>query len=108
MQNWVKVNFDASISSGSRLIRIGAVIRNDEGNFLAAMSKSLNIHTNPSSAEAIAALYATKFARDHHLPHVAFEGDAMVVVNQVSSNTSNAGPFGHIIDDIIRSLLPCF
>ena len=58
------------------LIGIGAVIKNDEGKFLAAMSKRLNIHTDPSSAEAIAALYATKFARDHHFPLVAFEGDA--------------------------------
>ena len=51
-----KVNFDATTFNDLNASEIGVVIRNDEGEFIAALSKHIDTRMIPTVAESIATL----------------------------------------------------
>ena len=63
LENWIKVSFDTSPSSGSQAVGVGVVARNAEGFFLDVKCKNFFIYVDSSSAKAIAVLLAVNFAR---------------------------------------------
>ena len=49
---------------------------------------------------ASAAFYVAEFALSNGCFEVCFEGDALLVVNLINSNSSSLVSFGHVMDDI--------
>nr|XP_027060953.1 uncharacterized protein LOC113687569 [Coffea arabica] len=100
-----KVNFDASVSTIHRLVGIGVVIRDCEGQFIAGLSRRIPIQTSADLAEALAAREAVSLARTLMIPSFILEGDASSVVKQICSSDEILSDLGTVIEDIRLSLL---
>lgn len=79
---------------------VGVVIKNDKGEFIAALSKHIPFRMKATFVESVAALNAVIFSHDCGFPNVVFELDVLTAIKIILSNDSFAGPYGHIIDDI--------
>ena len=101
---WYKVNWDVAIDKSQGRVGIGAIIRDEKGQTLAALSKTRLENLEPITGEAFAAFSAVCLCRDLELQHIMMEGDAKQIVDAVNSNTSSWSRFGHIIDDTRRIL----
>ena len=105
LQNWkpptgqlYKLNFDAAIFANSS--GIGAVIQNDAGEVMAALSaKGVAVNDN-EEAEAMAYRKAMEFAIDAGFSELVVEGDNSVVMSSVSSIYQDWSHLGVIYDDI--------
>jgi ribonuclease HI len=101
---WYKVNWDVAIDKLQQRVGVGVVIREENGQVVAAMSKTRQGTLEPTSGEAFAAYQATCLCKDLGLQHINLEGDAKQVVEAVNSLTSSWSKYGHLIDDIRRML----
>ncbi|GMN68764.1 hypothetical protein TIFTF001_037815 [Ficus carica] len=84
---YLKLNIDASVSSGSDHIGIGAVIRDEKGRILGAMAKSVEGTFSPFLAECIALREGLMMAKELESFTLVVETDAINVVSAVSDNT---------------------
>ncbi|XP_062155330.1 uncharacterized protein LOC133863403 [Alnus glutinosa] len=55
---WLKLNWDAALNMQSKKMGIGIVVRNEKGEFVAAMARVLPSINDPTVAEALAAWHA--------------------------------------------------
>ena len=99
-QGRCKVNWDIAVDNQNCCMGVGAILRDDEGRVLAAVSKTLRFCYEPVAGEAVAALYAAEFTRDLGFYDVDFEGDSLQIVNAIRNNDENCSRYGHVIDDI--------
>ncbi|XP_020417817.1 uncharacterized protein LOC18779081 [Prunus persica] len=84
---------------------IGAVVRNDKGEVMAAMALPLASATSSKHAEIMAFLFGMKFARDAGCSSILIESDSQGVVNDVKKDEEESwASDGHLIGDIKRSL----
>jgi hypothetical protein len=60
----IKLNWDARLNMKERRVGIGLIARDSRGVCLAARSMSLNIHTDATTAEALAAVHAVMFCKE--------------------------------------------
>ncbi|KAK3204777.1 hypothetical protein Dsin_018823 [Dipteronia sinensis] len=81
----LKLNSDASVRQGSHRCRVGAVIRDDKGWVVAAVSKSLDGNFSPEIGELVALREGLLLARGLKLKISCVELDACNVVAMVSS-----------------------
>ena len=105
LQNWkpptgqlYKLNFDAAIFANSS--GIGAVIRNDAGEVMAALSAKGAAVNDSEEAEAMACRKAMEFAIDAGFSELVVKGDNSVVLSSVSSMHQDLSRLGVIYDDI--------
>lgn len=77
---YYKLNFDGAIETASKNGGIGTVIRNENGDFMAAMSDCLGGVACSDHVEAIAALKAVEVALDLGLKNVMLEGDSLRII----------------------------
>ena len=97
---WFKANWDASVSKQQGRMGLGVVIRDGQGKYIAAQSKTEPGCLDPSAAEARAALLAIRLCVGLGLQQVQLEGDALMVVTGVNSSTVDWSSLGLLIDDI--------
>jgi hypothetical protein len=97
-QNWVKINMDGAVFEDINKIGVGVVIRNDKGDFLAALSSLENWGSSPEDAEAIAATKAISFAASICLFDVILEGDSLNLMRALKDVNPNLSRIGHLID----------
>ncbi|XP_034219163.1 uncharacterized protein LOC117630568 [Prunus dulcis] len=84
---------------------IGAVVRNDKGEVMAAMTFPLAVATSPKHAEIMALHFGMKFARDASFSSFLIESNSQGVVNDIKKDEEESwASDGHLIDDIKRSL----
>ena len=88
-------------------IGLGAVIRDHNGNLLAARSVTKIGIIEPIAAEAMAAILAFQLSSELGVSNVWLEGDANMIVKAVESTEVNWSHTGHLIDDI-RTILRRF
>jgi ribonuclease HI/exonuclease III len=95
-----KVNWDAALLKDHSGIGIGAIIRDEFGSVIAALSRTVNARMDPVTAEATAALHAVELCRDVGVQDLILEGDSLTVVKAIASRGQINHYFGQIIEDI--------
>ena len=82
----------------------GAIIRNEKGEVMAAMTASGPMVRNSDEAEFLACRKAIGFGVDVGFSRLIIEGDNINVTRAISSSLVDTSPFGNVVDDI-RHLL---
>ncbi|XP_012847426.1 PREDICTED: uncharacterized protein LOC105967373 [Erythranthe guttata] len=98
----VKINFDASLCSIDNGCGLGGLARDFDGRCVGWYSISCKQYFDPVTAEAMAALKALEFARDHDFRRVALEGDSSVIVAAIRGEDDSYTSYGNLINDIKR------
>ena len=80
----MKANFDGAVFADSDEAGIGVVIRNENGEVMAALSEKIALPPSVETLELLAAKRATVFAMELGFQRVIFEGDAEGVIKVVS------------------------
>ena len=99
-QSWFKLNFDAAIFKEQNCSGFGAVIRNNQGEVMAAMATRGPPVSCSEEAETLACRKALEFAVDAGFSKLIVEGDNINVMRAVSSSTMNFSMLGNVIADI--------
>jgi len=76
---------------------IGIIVRDCEGQLIAAKSQTISVRQEPVVAEAQAALCAEEFCCDLRLQDIILEGDSSQAVN---ANGPNWCRYGQLVVDI--------
>ena len=92
-----KLNFDAAIFSGLDRTGFGAIIRNDKGEVMAAMSVSGPRVSTSDEAELLACRRAIEFAVDAGFSRLTIEGDNSNVIQSISSSSENSSLLGNLL-----------
>nr|XP_023892017.1 uncharacterized protein LOC112004019 [Quercus suber] len=95
-----KLNFDAAVFSELSCSGIGAVIRNDNGEVMAAMSARGPLVADSAVAEVLACRRAMEFAREAGFTELVVEGDNLCVMKALAASEVDRSWLGHIIQDI--------
>jgi ribonuclease HI len=102
--NIVKINWDAAVDLKNGRIGLGCIARNSDGVFLAGRSITKEATVDPTTAEAIAAIYAVIFGKEQGYRQIVFEGDALRVVQAINDTYSRQSCFGHFVEGIKMEL----
>ena len=98
-----KLNFDAPVFSSLDRTGFGAMIRNDKGEVMAAMSaKGPSVFC--SEAELLACRKAIEFATDAGFSEFIVEGDNSTVMEAISSLNADESLMGNVVGDIQQML----
>ncbi|XP_059461784.1 uncharacterized protein LOC132190750 [Corylus avellana] len=98
--DWFKANWDAAIGKQSGWVGLAAVIRDSQGNMVAAKTVTRKGLIEPVAAEALAALMAVQLSREMGFSRLWLEGDAKTIVDAVNSTEPDWSRIGHLVDDI--------
>ncbi|KAH9722180.1 reverse transcriptase domain-containing protein [Citrus sinensis] len=96
---WFKCNVDAAVFSSQSKISFGCVVRNFEGNFLAAKCDCFAGSLGAREAEALGVREALSWLKCLHLPRVIIEVDCLQVFKALTENLSSPNGFGLIIEE---------
>ena len=103
-----KLNFDAATFPDLGRTGIGAIVRNEKGEVMAAMSACGPAVQTSDEAELLACRRALEFAVDAGFSRLIIEGDTSNVIHDISLSEENTSSFGNVVDDIrhlIRGLI---
>ena len=95
--NTHKVNFDASLYAETGRGAWGCVVRNSQGEFLAARSGYLEHMAGPLHAEMSACVRAVEAAAELGIHRVMFESDSSVLVNALNSDEYDRSTIGVLL-----------
>lgn len=98
-RSWLKVNTDAALDSQGRHIGLGFVLRNSDGNFIAAATKHWRGNFQPKLAEAIGVREALKWLKDMQYDNIQVETDALLVIKGLNNATTDSS-FDLVLEDI--------
>ncbi|XP_019150378.1 PREDICTED: uncharacterized protein LOC109147197 [Ipomoea nil] len=99
VQGRLKLNMDAALNENSNLLGFGWVLRDDNGNFLAAKNMLMPGAFMVKEAKALCIREALSWLKGTCMGGVDVEIDSQIVFNAISSPSFNA-VFGFIVDDI--------
>lgn len=91
-----KLNFDAAIFAELQCSGFRAIIRNSDGEVMAAMPVKGPSVNSSEEAEALACRKAIEFSMEAGFSEVLIEGDNTTVMKAVSSSSGNHSLLGHI------------
>ena len=100
LENWYKVNVDATISTNLNITGLGVVVRDSPGMFMAARAMINEGCFDPHRAELLAAREGIIFARDARFRQIILEGDARNVYSSLENSEEDLSYNGSIIRDI--------
>jgi len=80
-----KLNFDVAVFLGLERTGIGAIIRNDKGEFMATMFAIGPGAKNSEEAELLACRRSLEFAVDAGFTSLIIEGDNVNIIQAISS-----------------------
>ena len=103
----MKVNFNGAFFEGERKAGLGAIIRNDSGLVMAALSQNIPLPTSVEIVEVLAACQALWFAKELGFQKLFIEGDSETIINAINGENMARSEFGHILQDI-KSLISSF
>ena len=78
--DWVKINFDGAIFQAKGEAGLGAIIRNDHGLVMAALTQVTPLPTSMEMVEVLAARRALSFAQELGFDHIILEGDSDIAI----------------------------
>lgn len=79
--DWYKVNVDASIHEGSSSFKVGIVIMNDKGEFIAGANKCIEGKVSVLEAEATGVHEALQWIKTNEVQNVVLETNSLTVTN---------------------------
>ena len=95
-----KLKYDAPLFSDLGKTGVGAVIRNEKGEVMAAMTACGPAIQTSEEAELLACRRALEFVVDAGFYRLIIEGDNSNVTHAISSSADNNSLFGNVVDDI--------
>lgn len=93
-----KLNVDASIHDGHSYFKIGMVLRNDKGDFVAGMNKCLQGSVTLLEAEVVGVHEALCWLGEFTMNQVDVESDSLIVVNALQKNNIIYSEVGNVLD----------
>ena len=90
------MNMDGVVFADIQKVGIGAVIRNDGGEFLGALCELLDYGENAADAKALVALCAIEFTTKVCPFNMIFEGDCLQVIKALSLDEYDLSRIGHL------------
>ena len=82
---YFKINVDGALFTKSKQSSVGVIVRNEEGNVVAAMCRKLDFPLDALETEAKALEIGVTFAEEVGLRDVVFESDSQLMINVVHS-----------------------
>ena len=82
-----KINVDGAVFKAQKAAGIGVLIRDCQGQVIAAMSKKIKAPLGPLETKAKAVEAGLQFARDIGIQDCIFEGDSLTVFNAICGNS---------------------
>ena len=95
-----KLNFDATVFVEVKRIGYGAIIRNDKGEVMAAMSAGGPPVSSNEDQELLACRKAVEFAIDAGFSELVIKGDNSNVMKALSSSLPDRSLLGNVVDDV--------
>ena len=99
-----KLNFDAAVFTEQQSSRVGAIIRNAQGEVMAGMSTKEPYVRNSEEAKALACQKAMVFAMEAGFSELVIEGDNSTMMRAISGLSCHNSLLGHIYEDICAYL----
>jgi hypothetical protein len=88
-------------------IGLGAVMRNCQGQIVAARCLSIEGHLDLAAAKMLGAYHAVELSKEMGALNLVLKGDAQIIVSAIKSGTRHEGCYGHLVEDI-KMLLHSF
>ncbi|XP_075658885.1 uncharacterized protein LOC142628727 [Castanea sativa] len=101
-----KLNFDAAVFSDLDRTGVGAIIRDEHGQVMAAMTASGPPVRSSMEAELLACRRSLEFVVDAGFNKLIIEGDNVNVMQAISSTKIDCSLLGYVVNDI-RHLVYC-
>ncbi|KAL0010265.1 hypothetical protein SO802_005373 [Lithocarpus litseifolius] len=79
---------------------IGVVIRDSKGQVMVSLAQRIPLPSTVIEVEALAVRRAMELALETGLNKGVLEGDSLILMNALKSNSHSLAQFGHIINDI--------
>ena len=99
-----KLNFDASIFLDGGTSRVGAIIRNDRGEVMVALSAKGPPVMGSKEAEIFACRRAVEFAVECGFLELVLEGDNQALMDALNRRKGLSSWLGHILQDVLCML----
>ena len=99
---YFKVNVDGAIFAKSNQSGVGVIVRNEDGNVVAAMCRKLDLPLGVLETEAKALEMGVAFAEEVGLRDVVFEADSQVLINAIHGTGEAASSVQNIIQGVLR------
>uniref|UniRef100_A0A803NGJ4 Reverse transcriptase domain-containing protein n=1 Tax=Cannabis sativa TaxID=3483 RepID=A0A803NGJ4_CANSA len=103
----LKLNVDAALHSDKKILGVGAVVRNHQGQVIAAFSKPVQGCFRSDEMEAKALFHSINWVMQQQLPITHIETDALRVSMALNSSSIDLSCFSDLIMDV-RYLLSSF
>ncbi|KAL2937080.1 TBC1 domain family member 9 [Bienertia sinuspersici] len=105
-ESFYKVNSDAAVFDDQRF-GLGAVMRDQIGEVMAATCLQMEGTFSPDIAEARAVRHAIKIAWEAGFRKLILESDCIKLVSQLKKGAGDVTPFGTIVNDILNIAKDC-
>ena len=104
-----KINFDSAVFADQVSAGIRVVIRDWEGQIIAALSQKVRYLSSVDLVEALAMSRAVSFAKELSIHQMVIEGDSLRVIQAINGTRPVRTMYGHVIDDIrfLSSSISC-
>ncbi|XP_060965555.1 uncharacterized protein LOC133034481 [Cannabis sativa] len=96
----LKLNTDAAVDKSNQRTSCGAVLRNSNGDIVAAFSKSIPGVFRPEIMEALALVNALKWLIDNQWTAHILETDSFLVVKDLHASIATVSDFHCLLSDI--------
>ena len=95
-----KINFDGAQFVDQASAGLGVVIRDWEGQIIAALSQKVGYLGSVDLVEALTASRSISFAKELSIHQMVVEGDSLRVIQAINDAKPVQTMYGHVIDDI--------
>ena len=104
-----KINFDNDVFADQASAGISVVIRDWEGQIIAALSQKVRYLGSVDLVEALAVSRAVSFAKELNIHQMVIEGDSLRVIQAINGTRPVRTMYSHVIDDIhfLSSSISC-
>nr|XP_023920968.1 uncharacterized protein LOC112032440 [Quercus suber] len=99
-----KVNVDGALFSKTKQAGVGVLVRDEEGNVIAALARKLECPLGALAMEAKALEIGVSFVEEVGLRDVVFEGDSLLVINAVQGINEAEASVRNIILGVLRNV----
>ena len=104
LPGFFKVNVDRALFAKSKQSGVGVIVRDGEGNVVAAMCRKLDLPLSVLETEAKAFEFALAFAEEVGLRDVVFEADSQLLINAVHGTGEATSSVLNIIQGVLRKV----